>query len=270
MKTIKQAIVILLAILVVANLATYFYLGTSTKSVPPTISCPDSILEISASDSEAVLLKDVAAHDAQDGDLTHRVAVGGISKLISKDTAKVTYIVFDSDNNMATCVRKIRYTDYHRPTFQITEPLVYSATEEISMLSRLKATDVVDGDISKNIRVSTLEPTKNTEVYNVTIQVSNSVGDTSWVTLPVLVQESDPLRPEIQLSDSLVYLDQGEKFTPSAYILSLRVPGMAEASVADITVDNTVDSGETGTYYVTYSYSANGSIGMAILTVVVQ
>ena len=137
------------------------------------------------------------------------------------------------------------------------------------MLPRLKAIDVVDGDISKNIRVSTLEPTKNSEIFHVTIQVSNSVGDTSWVTLPVLMLESNPLRPELQLSDSLIYVDQGTKFTPSAYILSLRVPGM-EAEVSDVTVDNTVDTGKPGTYYVTYSYSANGSTGVAILTVVVQ
>lgn len=269
MKTIKQAILILLAVLVVANLISYFCLGASKSGVPPQISCPAEILEISASDSESVLLEGVTATDAQDGDLTHRITIGGISKLITKDTAKVTYMVFDSDNNMASCVRKIRYTDYHRPTFEVTEPLVYASTEEVVMLSRLKATDVVDGDISKNIRVSTLEPTKNSEIYHVTIQVSNSVGDTSWVTLPVLMLESNPLRPEIQLSDSLIYMEQGEKFTPSAYILSLRAPGM-DASVSDVTVDNTVDTGEPGTYYVTYSYTANGSTGYAILTVVVE
>lgn len=269
MKTIKQAVIILLALLVVANVVSYFYLGTSDRKVPPQISCPNEVLEISAADSEAALLIGVTASDEQDGDLTGRITIGGISKLITADTAKVTYMVFDSDNNMASCVRRIRYTDYHRPTFEVTEPLVYASTEEVAMLSRLKATDVVDGDVSKNIRVSTLEPTNNSEIYHVSVQVSNSVGDTSQVTLPVLMLESDPLRPEILLSDSLVYVDQGEKFTPSAYLLDLRVPGM-KPSLAEITVDNQVDTGNPGTYYVTYSYSANGSTGVAILTVVVQ
>lgn len=271
MKTIKQAIVILLAILVVANVVSYFYFGASTKGIPPKISCPADVLEITVEQSRVaeVLLKDVAASDQQDGDLTDRITIGGVSKLITKDTAKVTYLVFDNDNNVASCTRKIRYTDYQRPTFKVTEPLIYSTTEEVALLARLKATDVLDGDISESIRVSTLEPTKNSEIFNVTVQVSNSMADTSWVTLPVLIQESNPLRPEIMLSDSLIYLDQGEKFTPSAYILSLRVPGM-ETSIADITVDNTVDSGKPGTYYVSYSYSANGSTGTAILTVVVQ
>jgi hypothetical protein len=269
MKTIKQAIIILLAVLLLANVVSYFVLGVSDRKVPPQISCPSEILEISAKDSESALLVDVTASDEQDGDLTHQITVGGISKLITNDTAKVTYLVFDSDNNMASCVRQVRYVDYHRPTFEVTEPLVYASSEEVVMLPRLKAIDVVDGDISKSIRVSTLEPTDNSEIFHVTIQVSNSVGDTSWVTLPVLMLESNPLRPELQLSDSLIYLEQGAKFTPSAYLLSLKVPGMTP-SIADVTVDNEVDTGKPGTYYVTYTYSANGSTGTAILTVVVQ
>jgi hypothetical protein len=159
--------------------------------------------------------------------------------------------------------------DYHRPTFEVLEPLVYATSEEVSILSRLKATDVVDGDISQNIRVSTLEPTNHTEIFHITVQVSNSLGDTSMLTLPVLMLESNPLRPEIQLSHSMIYLEQDSQFIPSAYLLSVRAPGLTP-SVADVTVDNSVDTAKPGTYYVTYTYSANGTTGTAVLTVVVQ
>lgn len=269
MKTIKQAIIIILALLIVANIGSYFYLGISNRQEGPKIDCPNDILEVSVTDTEEVLYAGVTASDEQDGDLTARVTIGSKSKLISNDMAKVTYMVFDRDNNMATAVRKIRYVDYHRPIFSVTEPLIYSSSEEITLLSRLKASDVIDGDISKNIRVSTLEPTANSEIYNVSIQASNSMGDTAWVTLPVLILDSNPLRPEILLSDSLIYLEEGAKFTPSAYLLDLKVPGM-EVHLKDMTIDNSVDTGKPGTYYVTYSYSANGSTGFAILTVVVQ
>ena len=89
------------------------------------------------------------------------------------------------------------------------------------------------------------------------------------MTLPVLMLESNPLRPEIKLSDTLVYVDLDSKFTPSAYLTDIRVPGM-DVSIADVTVDNPVDTGKPGTYDVTYTYSANGSTGIAILTVVVE
>jgi hypothetical protein len=269
MRTIKQAIIILLVLLIAGHIGSYFYFGSSERKVPPKITCPQEILEVSASDSESALLAGVTAVDEQDGDLTDKITISGISKLITNNTAKVTYIVFDSNDNMASCVREIRYTDYHRPTFAITEPLVYSVTEEPALLARLKATDVVDGDISKNIRVSTLEPSDNSDVFHVSIQASNSVGDTAWLRLPVLMLQSNPLRPEITLSQSLIYIEKNTKFTPSAYLQDLQVPGM-DPSMADVVIDNRVDTGKTGTYYVTYSYTANGSTGTAILTVVVQ
>lgn len=270
MKTIKQAVLILLILLIVATVASYFYVGTSDRNVPPKIDCPPEVLEISATDDESVLLTGLTASDPQDGDLTSRITIAGRSKLITNDTAKVTYLVFDSDNNMASCVRRIRYVDYHRPVFEVTEPLIYSTTEEVIMLNRLKAVDVVDGDISKNIRVSTLEPTNNSEIFHVSIQVSNSLGDTSVVKLPVLMLESNPLRPEILLSHSLIYLEQGSKFTPSAYLMGVEAPGVAKPSLVDIVVDNQVDTAKPGTYYVTYTYTANENIGRSILTVVVQ
>lgn len=269
MKAIKLTVIILLALLIVAYMGSYIYLGSSDRKVPPEISCPQEVLEVSASDPESVLLTGVTAVDPQDGDLTGRVTISGISKLISNDTAKVTYIVFDSDDNMASCVRLIRYKDYHRPTFAVLEPLVYSVTEEPSLLARLQATDVVDGDISKNIRVSTLEPSDNSEIYHVTIQASNSIGDTATVRLPVLMLGSNPLRPEITLSESLLYLKKDSKFTPTSYILSIEVPG-EDLDLNKVQIDNSVDTGEAGTYYVTYTYTANGVTGTAILTVVVQ
>ena len=269
MKTIKITVIILLVLLSLGYAATYIYFGTSDRKIPPEISCSQDLLEVSASDPESALLAGLTASDPQDGDLTHKITISGISKLVTNDTAKVTYIVFDSDDNMASCVRRIRYKDYHRPTFSIVEPLVYSVTEEPALLSRLKAKDVVDGDISNSIRVSTLEPSNHSEVFHVTIQVGNSVGDTAWVRLPVLMLSSNPLRPEITLSKYLMYLDKDSKFTASDYVSGIEVPG-EKLDMSQLQIDNGVDTTKAGTYYVTYTYTANSVTGTAILTVVVQ
>ena len=244
MRAIKRILIILLVLMTGGYIFTAIYQGSADRKVAPVISCPEGVLEVSASDPESALLQGVTAFDEQDGDLTNRVILGGVSKLISNDTAKVTLLVFDSDDNMASCTRRIRYTDYHRPTFSVTEPLVYSSTEEVALLSRLKATDVVDGDISKNIRVSTLEPSNNSEVYHVTVQASNSVGDTAWVRLPVLLLNSNPLRPEIQLSKYLVYVEKDAKFSTTTYLKDLKVPGVKDPDLEQIAVDNQVDTGK--------------------------
>ena len=93
MRALKHTILILLAVLSAAYIATRIYQGSSTRHDPPVISCPQGILEVSASDDESILLSGVTASDPQDGDLTNQVIIGGISKLISKDTAKVTLLV---------------------------------------------------------------------------------------------------------------------------------------------------------------------------------
>lgn len=269
MRTIKQILIIALVLLAAGHIATNIYLGSSNRNDPPVITCPEGALEVSARDDESVLLTGITASDAQDGDLTDQVIIAGISKLISNDTAKVTYLVFDSNDNMGSCVRYIRYTDYRRPQFDVTEPLVYSTTEDVSVLSRLTATDVVDGDITDRIRVSTLSPTNNSELYNITIQVTNSVGDTAWLQLPVLLLEYNPMRPTVNLSSQLVYLDVGGHFDPKAYLESVDIPG-GDASIDDVVIESTVDTNQADTYQVVYSYNYNDNVGRSILTVVVQ
>ena len=269
MRTIKQVLIILLVLLAIGHIATSIYQGSSDRKDPPTISCPSEVLEVSSSDDEAVLLTGITASDPQDGDLTDQVIVGGISKLISNNTAKVTFLVFDSDDNMGMCTRYIRYTDYQRPQFAIKEPLVYASTGEVSLLNRLSATDVVDGDVTNRVRVSTLSSTSSSEIYDITVQVTNSVGDTAWLQLPVLVQETDPLRPVITLNSYLIYVDMGSEFDPAANIESVAV-NQAPGNVSDVSISSNVDTSKADTYRVTYTYNSDGKVGTAIATVVVQ
>lgn len=269
MKIIQRVLIVLLVLLAVAHIATSIYETVSGRQDAPTISCPSDTLEVSATDPESVLLQDVTASDPQDGDLTNRVIIGGKSKLISKDTAIVTFLVFDSDDNMGTCTRRIRYVDYHRPQFSITKPLVFTPDEDITLLDHLSAKDVVDGDLTDQIRVSTLSATDNSEVYLISVQVTNSIGDTAWVKLPVLVKETNPLQPNIQLTSYLIYMDQNSVFDPTDYVSSVTVNGNS-VSISDVSIDNTVDTSVANTYQVTYTYQSSGHVGTAILTVVVQ
>lgn len=269
MRAIKRILIIALIVLAVCHVATRIYQGSSTRKEPPVISCPAGILEVSAADDEAVLLAGVTASDPQDGDLTDRIIIGGISKLISNDTAKVTFLVFDSDDNMGSFVRHIRYTDYQRPQFAIAAPLVYASMEEVSLTERMTAADVIDGDISNRIRISSLSATDNSEVYDITVQVTNSMADTAWLRLPVLIQTTNPLRPVITLSNYLVYLEPNSSFDPASYITAVSA---SEASVepSAVSISSNVDIAKEGTYRVMYTYSADGITGTAILTVVVQ
>ena len=268
MRTIKQILIIALVVMLAANIATIIYNGTTDTSDPPTIQFSTDILEVSAAVSEAELLADVTASDNQDGDLTPHILVAGISKLISEDTAKVTYLVFDSDDNMAMETRKIRYTDYRKPRFAVKEPLIYNANEEVDLLSNLGASDVIDGDISDQIRISTLASTENPEIYNITVQVTNSRGDTASLELPVLRLSYNPMRPEVLLTDYLVYTQVGADFNPADYLMAVR-DFTGSGSIDDVQIDSWVSTSDAGVYRVYYTYTDNHGTGTAILTVAV-
>ena len=272
MRTIKQVLILLLVALVAGNIVTAIYRGSSDKNDPPTIVCDDTTLEVSLEeDTTAALLAGVTAYDPQDGDLTDRIIVAGVSKLISNNTAKVTYLVFDSDDNMATHIRRIRYVDYHKPYFTVDArlPLIYPQGVEVTVTDRVGAVDKKDGNISDRIRVSTLEATADPEVYEITVQVTNSLGDTAWLKLPVMMLGSDNQRPDIQLKEYLLYLEIGASFNPVDYLKTAQLADGTDIDLSQVKIDGSVDTATVGEYRVTYTYEHEGSVGKAILTVVV-
>lgn len=254
MRAIKWAVAVLLAVTAVLYAANGAWDRISGRKEGPQIQCPEEILEISVQDGEEALLTGVTASDAQDGDLTAGVIVGGVSQLTGGDTAEVTYLVFDRDNNMASHVRRVRYTDYHRPVIQLTEPLEYASKAEARLLERVTVQDAADGDISHLARVSTLWATEDPDVYSATVTVTNSLGDIAAVEVPVLIR-TEP--SAIRLRQQILYLAQGAAFDPMSQVL---VGG------AGLTVDSQVDPQQPGCYWVRYTSGTD----LAILTVVVE
>ena len=187
MNRLRTAVLILFAI----TAAAYGYMKISERladDTPPVITADSDTVEVSVNDGEEKLLSGIKATDRQDGDLTASVTVSGISKLISENTAKVSYIVFDSDRRIGTYTRYVRYTDYRRPRFELKKPLSFSKSDDITLSGRLYAYDVIDGDISGSVKVSARDLTvSDNGVYSITVQVTNSLGDTSSVRLPVAI-----------------------------------------------------------------------------------
>ena len=270
MKWIKLSLIVLLVLCTVGCLLTVGWQRYTQKNDPPVIRADESLLTISVADDESVLLRGVRASDTQDGDLTDQIIVAGISKLISRDTAKVSYLVFDSDNNMGSLTRMIRYTDYEKPRFSLAEPLVYSLNQEIVPTEKLKATDVLDGDITESVRISTLNLSEAAGVYTITAQVTNRMGDTARVELPVVLWETADDRAVITLKSGLVYIRKGDAFKAESYLVKVTDPNKKSPSLSDVKITGEVDSSCEGTYRVTYSYGTGSRAGMAILTVIVQ
>lgn len=264
-------ILLIAALILVGSIFAFTQISSffSGANDTPTFLCSDEVLEISVDDSREILLSGITAHDKQDGDLTDQILIQGISKFIEGPTARVTYLVFDSDGNMATYVRQIRYTDYESPKFTITAPLVYHTNESIGLLDRIRVTDAIDGDITGSVRVSQMSATSDSEVYTVDLQVTNSMGDTARVTLPVIRQSGSVARPDVYLTSYLIYLEPGDSFVAGEYLLSVTTAdGRGDLNRVEIT--GLVDTHTPGTYMVYYRYTQGTYTGTAVLTVVVE
>ena len=178
MKILEKVTIVLFVLVLAAFCGFQAYDRILTDHTPPVITCDSDTIDISVSDPESALFQGITAKDNRDGDLTGSVMIKGMTGLITNDTAKVTYIVFDSANNMATCQRTVHYTDYEKPRFALSAPLIYKVEEPIIVLDKLTARDSSGQDISENIRVVAQNINDYYEgTYNLTVQVSNSLGD---------------------------------------------------------------------------------------------
>lgn len=266
MRTLKTILIICLVLVTAAFAAGQVYSRVVTDTVPPVITLDSDSITVSVEDGRDALLSGVTASDAKDGDLTGQIIVSGVSKLISNNTAKVSYMVFDKAGNMASATRYVVYSDYHRPRFMLITPLVYSLGETVSITGRLQAQDAVDGDITSSIRVLSSDIISSTEgVYNLTLQVINSLGDTAQVTLPVTIRAEADGDSAVKLRRYLVYVGLGDNFEPRNYIESV-----SAGSVSDVRIDSNVDTQSAGCYLVTYTVTSGGRSSSALMTVVVE
>ena len=265
MKILEKVTIVLFVLVLAAFCGFQAYDRILTDHTPPVITCDSDTIDISVSDPESALFQGITAKDNRDGDLTGSVMIKGMTGLITNDTAKVTYIVFDSANNMASCQRIVRYTDYEKPRFALSAPLIYKVEEPIIVLDKLTARDSSGQDISENIRVVAQNINDYYEgTYNLTVQVSNSLGDVESLTLPVIITEKTS-RQFIELRDYLVYLNVGDGFNAYHYVKSVR-DGSSELDGSNAAVQGNVDTSRPGTYYMEYTYGTY----TVYLTVVVK
>ena len=267
MKILKILLILILIAVTGLYCFSTFVLQSDGSDIGPVLSCDSDSLDISAEDDESVLLQGVTATDKQDGDLTSHILISGISKMV-EHTCKVTYVVFDSHNNMDTLTRTIRYTDYVSPRFQVLEPLNYTYTSDIMLLDRLKVVDVIDGDITGDVRVSYMTDTDQSDVYTLDLQITNSMGDTARVTVPIIMQSTMP-RGEILLDSYLLYLKQGDTFRPREHLAGVTLENVEDA-MASVKIYGTVDTSTPGCYHVYYTYTRDGHDLKTALTVIVE
>jgi len=273
LRTIRVILVTLFVLTALGFATLVVYQFTHDDTAPPVITSDSDLLELSVTATEQELKQGLKAYDNMDGDITDRIVVQRISHLVNATDATVTYLVFDNASNAATYQRTLRYTDYQKPRFYLTKALTYNVGETITLRDRLGARDVIDGDLTDSILVSESNASNTVPgYYAITVQVTNSAGDTAVLPLTVTVQNQSVTTPRILLREQLVYVDAGQSVNYASYLLSATDPMLSGTQNSQVTInDEDADLSTPGVYEVYYYLlGKSGETATAILTVVVE
>lgn len=272
MKIVRIAVIAVFAAVAVLWALTGITAERKTDKTPPVITAASNRITLSVQDDKSKLLEGLTATDDRDGDITDQILIGECSKFSAPGVLEVTYLVFDSGNNVGKYTRTAEYTDYTPLRFSLHAPLVFGMNEKLSVLSALQLTDSIDGDISTKIRI--MDNTTDFSapgVYTARVEGRSAYGDTASAELFVHIVEKTAYSPQIALSDYLVYLEKDASFQPRAYIKEITLSsGEKITDSASVRIENHVDTAKPGSYFVKYAYQdAYGRTGYTAMTVIV-
>lgn len=278
MKKINRYCVVLIILCLAVFFGYRIWDTLRTDTNPPEISISEEQLQLSVWDPQEKLLEGVSAADREDGDVTGSLVVERVKLTDSEGSIQITYAAFDASGNVAKKTRSARYTDYQSPTFSLSEPLAFSSASSFEVLDVIRAEDVVEGDISQRIRTTSLDKDAITSqgVHDVEFKVTNSLGDTVKLVLPVEVYPAGVYNAGLTLSSYLVYVPRNvgfsarnylESFTYGATTISVK-NGLPERLSLKITGE--VDTRTPGVYSVSYTVSDGTFTGYTRLIVIVE
>ena len=240
----------------------------------PVIESDGETLEISCEYTKEDLLLGVTASDEEDGDLTDQIVAGSFSRFVDPGVTGLTYVVFDSQGQSASLTREVRFTDYHSPRFALSEPLVFREGEGsyTEAMERLDAVDQLDGSRKDWIIQTDTDVNYSTAGnYTMSVEVTNSLGDTASAGLPVHVVNAQSRNVQIALTQGIVYLEAGEEIDPASYISGVTGPNGAALDPGTVSAQSGVDVNTPGCYEIHYQASDGaGNAGETWLTVIVE
>ena len=274
MKFVRTIVIILFILAAAAfGISKAVELKNRDTSIPE-ITSDREVLEIPCDYTEEQLMEGLTACDAKDGDLTAEIVAGNFSRFLSPGLCDLTYVVFDSSNQPGSLTRRVRFTDYHSPDFTLTDPLVFEESEGsyTTVMDQIGASDMLEGDLSDwVIQTDSDANYQKSGDYHVQMEVTNSYGDTSSLSLPVHVVKSGSQSMEIVLSSWIVYLDPGSEIRPADYVTALYNGNGESIGAEAVSWESGVDTQTPGVYEIHYTASdGQGHSGETWMTVVVR
>lgn len=271
MRILRNSVTVLFIVTLITFSFFFVFKKKNEDKTIPEITIETDFIEVKCSATDKDFLKGVKATDEKDGDLTGEVIVESVSRFIQPGICEVTYAVCDSDNHVAHATRKIRYIDYETPKFKLNDSLCFSLYENINIASHIGAFDSIDGDISENVVITSPDYSSSVSgVFTLELSVANKKGDTSTLSLPLILEERNLSAPKIKLKEYLIYVDKNKEIDFEDYIIEATDREDRDLT-AKVEIDDNVNFKKSGTYTVHYFVTdGNGAKGHTVLNVVVE
>ncbi len=278
----KQLLLLLpIAMCLVVLFGYRWLVGLSQDTKAPTISAQGDLI-LSVTQGQEALLQGVTATDDKDGDVTAGVLVEKVKILHKDGTFQVTYAAFDKAGNAAKFNRQGRYTDYVGPRFSFSGPMCFPEKGYFALLSLITASDSLQGDLSRWVRASILNGSSITTLgtHQVMLTVTNTLGQTEKLEIPVEVYSAGSYQGNLELTEYILYLKQGQRFDAKAYLKSFTLynqttelsGSLPEGFTLELT--GRVDTSTPGVYdlgyTVTYDRAGTAYSGYSKLIIVVE
>lgn len=253
----------------------YVYVNRQMEDLDaPEISFQPEELRISVADGQEVLLEDVSAWDEQDGDVTVGIVIEGISNISSDQSATVTYAAFDQAGNVTKVQRTLRYVDYKSPRFTLSQPLVFSSARITDVLNYIGAQDAIDGVLNDQIKATLVSgegSLSDVGIHEVEFRVTNSMGETVYLTVPVEIYQSGTYNATLELSENLAYIEVGSNFDARSHLIGM-TNGLQDFALeeCEVQIQSDVNTRRAGTYSVEYTVKSGSYTGHTRLVVVVE
>ncbi len=271
MRIMRISVIVLFILTLITFFSVFIFQKKNEDNTIPEITIENDFIEVNCDATNEDFLKGIKATDEKDGDLTDEVIVESVSRFIEPGVCEVKYAVCDSDNHVAHATRKVRYVDYEAPKFKLKNSLCFSLYENINVASYIGAVDSIEGDISGNVVITSPDYTSSaTGIFTLELSVANKKGDTSTLSLPLIMEDRNLSAPTIELKKYLIYIDKNQEVDFEDYIIE--ATDRNDRDLTDkIEIDDNVNFEKSGTYTVHYFVTdSNGAKGHSVLNVVVE
>ena len=244
----------------------------------PVITMSDEIIEVTVDYEDADLLAGITATDDRDGDVTSSLLVERMMYIDKDKVAAIKVAAFDKSGNVAKAERKVKIVDYESPKFTLSKPLVFPEGSTFDAFACISAYDIFDGNISERIKgvLKSEHPSGNVmDGDMVEFRVSNSLGDPSYLEVPIKMYQSGEFNTDVVLDTYLVYIKKDTSFNAREHLRKF-VHGATSIDLKDppnscnIEIVSNVNPKVCGLYWADYYVDLLPNRGFTRIYVVVE